>query len=206
VNRSLAILCLNFLLGSTALQQTAHANGTFDWSLSTDHGGGWKSSDWFGTYWESSKTKWIYHHKMGWLYRESASADSIWLWKDGVGWFWMTMDYPSYAYAHEWGGEEAAKSELGVYFDFIKAAAVSEQELPWGNPWSGWIVFLWSYPLRDSITGEILQDWIYGFLPSPWNPKPPPENSYLKLVWNDPVPSISQYDNGTDVASADTTE
>ena len=85
MNRFLAVLYLNFLLGGVALRQSAHAEGSFDWSLATEHGGWWKSFDWFGPFWESPDSNWIYHHELGWLYRQGASTDSIWLWKSHFG-------------------------------------------------------------------------------------------------------------------------
>ena len=65
MSRFLAVLCLSFLLGVVALRQSDHAEGSFDWSLATDHGGGCKSFIWFCPYWESPNTDWIYHHELG---------------------------------------------------------------------------------------------------------------------------------------------
>ena len=52
---------LGALLGAAALRQTVHAKGEYDWGLATNHGGDWKSFDWFGPYWVSNGTKWIYY-------------------------------------------------------------------------------------------------------------------------------------------------
>lgn len=57
------------------------------WNLATDHGSGWKSFDWFGSYCDTA-TGWIYHHQLGWLYRASDATESIWLWKEELGWIW----------------------------------------------------------------------------------------------------------------------
>jgi len=163
MNRFLLILCLNFLLGGVALRQSAHAEGAFDWSLSTDHGGGWKSFDWFGPYWEGNGTDWIYHHELGWLYRQGASTDSIWLWKSHFGWFWMHKDHPSYAYAHEWGNEEVWIEVSPAFLDFFQAlqAQSPDSEPPWAKPFTGWVHFDWAGELRSESI--LYREWNFLF-------------------------------------------
>jgi antitoxin component YwqK of YwqJK toxin-antitoxin module len=161
--RFLVILCLNFLLGGVALRQSAHAEGAFDWSLATEHGGGWKSFDWFGPYWESNGTDWIYHHELGWLYCQGASDDSIWLWKSHFGWFWMHKDHSPFAYAHEWGNEEVHREIIGddVYFNFIQAVMANSNERLGGNSFTGWVYFDWAGELRgESI---LYRKWNFHF-------------------------------------------
>ena len=61
---------------------------------STDLGMGWKHSVWFSTYFDSGNN-WIYHLDLGWLYRISENADSIWFWDDTLGWLWTNSNiYP----------------------------------------------------------------------------------------------------------------
>jgi formylglycine-generating enzyme required for sulfatase activity len=163
MNRFLLILCLNFLLGGVALRQSARAEGAFDWSLSTEHGGGWKSFDWFGPYWEGNGTDWIYHHELGWLYRQGATTDSIWLWKSNFGWLWIHKDHSLFAYAHEWGGEEVWREIIGddVYFNFIQAVMANSNERLGANSFTGWVYFDWAGELRgESI---LYRKWNFHF-------------------------------------------
>ena len=97
-------------------------NGTSQdsWGLATDHGSGWKSFDWFGSYYETI-TGWIYHHELGWLYRESGATDSIWLWKEDLGWLWTKAPLYPYLYQHKvshWLYFRRGDNDSRTFYDF----------------------------------------------------------------------------------------
>ena len=59
------------------------------WALdATDLGLGWKSFDWFGKFYQASNSAWMYHEKLGWLYRHGETVDDTWLWSERWKWTW----------------------------------------------------------------------------------------------------------------------
>ena len=67
------------------------------WEQATDLGGGWRWMDWFGHYFETP-IGWIYHYELGWLFRVSENTDSVWFWKQGIGWIWTNSFVYPYLY------------------------------------------------------------------------------------------------------------
>lgn len=83
------------------------------WDTAMDLGDGWKGLAWFGAYYEGVTTQWIHHLDLGWTYRHGDTTDSVWFWRDGLGWLWTSQTvFPnlyrhassSWIYWHEGGG------------------------------------------------------------------------------------------------------
>ena len=53
--------------------------------------GGWKTSEWFGTFRYYEKG-WLYHARLGWLYSSPTKENSVWLWKEDRGWLWTNVN------------------------------------------------------------------------------------------------------------------
>ena len=63
-------------------------------------GGGWRSSNWFGSFQQFPKVKWIYHSELGWAYILSDQKDGIWIWQNGRGWMWTQRGIWPYLFNH----------------------------------------------------------------------------------------------------------
>ena len=61
------------------------------WGEVTEELGGWKTSDWFGTFIYYEKG-WLYHSQLGWLYSSQVQNGSVWLWSGEHGWLWTKAD------------------------------------------------------------------------------------------------------------------
>ena len=72
------------------------------WGTVEEMAGGWKTSDWFGTfrYYEQG---WLYHARLGWLYSSPAKENSVWLWKEDKGWLWTKGNIWPYLWWHRTG-------------------------------------------------------------------------------------------------------
>jgi hypothetical protein len=64
------------------------------WATAADLGGGWKGSDWFGTFY-GALDPWIYHGEHGWMYVLGTSPADLWFWTSDLGWLWSgSAAYP----------------------------------------------------------------------------------------------------------------
>jgi subtilisin family serine protease len=70
------------------------------WSDSSDLSHGWKSFEWFGSFWESS-TPWVYHVSLGWLYRVGDELSSLWFYNQEKGWMYTSSSAFPYLYLNE---------------------------------------------------------------------------------------------------------
>jgi len=59
---------------------------------SDDLGYGWKSFEWFGTFFSQSNSNWIYHEDLGWLFRYGETIDTTWIWSEIWGWGWTNYN------------------------------------------------------------------------------------------------------------------
>ena len=93
------------------------------WGNIEELAGGWKKSNWFGTF-RSSENKWIYHARLGWLYTSSLEDDSVWLWKEQKGWLWTQEDIWPYLWSNSAGSwiylYPGEFGETPQFFDFNK--------------------------------------------------------------------------------------
>ena len=74
----------------------------YAWSTALDHGNHWRSTDWFGTYFETS-SNWIFHLNHGWLYRSGTSMSSFWLYDSNLHWLWTNFENYPYLFRSESG-------------------------------------------------------------------------------------------------------
>jgi predicted outer membrane repeat protein len=72
----------------------------YAWSTAVDHGNHWRSTDWFGTYFETS-SNWIFHVNHGWLYRNGTSMSSFWLYDSNLDWLWTNFENYPYLFRSE---------------------------------------------------------------------------------------------------------
>ena len=109
-------------LGLSNLDDGDSSEGS--WDLATDLGDGWRNFEWFGIYYEVA-SGWIYHMELGWLFRESSTTDSIWLWWEGLGWLWTKAGAFPCLYSHNKSGwlyykRESNKPQL--FYDYATKA------------------------------------------------------------------------------------
>ena len=58
------------------------------WAQMPSAGGGWHTSDWFGTFRRQSDSEWVYHARLGWAYAVTDGQQGLWLWMMDEGWLW----------------------------------------------------------------------------------------------------------------------
>ena len=99
----------------------------------TKHGEtNWYDSDWLGTFFET-KNQWTYHTDMSWAYAipNSSSPESVWLWKEGLGWLWSSENSYPYLYSDTskfWIYLNSEDIEQSKYYDYF-----DEQWRDWEN-------------------------------------------------------------------------
>ena len=71
----------------------------------------WYANDWFG-YFFQSPNGWCYHYNLGWIYPETETDGSLWIWSGQLEWLWM--DASSFANKYAW----SARDNDWVYFNF----------------------------------------------------------------------------------------
>jgi len=74
-------------------------DGRHWWSQATLFPGGWRNSDWLGTF-RPHESGWIYHLKLGWAYAAPDGASGLWLWKQEHGWLWSQPGAFPYLWRH----------------------------------------------------------------------------------------------------------
>jgi hypothetical protein len=99
---SLTVLVTDPSEASDAINVTIYVKDTdeFAWTTNSTLSGPWKSSDWFGTYYENVNN-WIYHIDHGWLYREGDSMLSTWFYDNTLKWLWTNKDLYPFLYSAE---------------------------------------------------------------------------------------------------------
>ena len=71
----------------------------------------WYANDWLGYFYQSGNG-WCYHYNLGWIFPETQSDGSIWLWSPQLKWLWLNSD--SFTKQQSW----SATDENWIYFDF----------------------------------------------------------------------------------------
>ena len=75
-----------------------------DWDVNvTNFGNNWFNAHWFGTYWRSDETNWIYHINLGWVFISSESFDSVWIYSETMGWMWTNSEKFTYVFSETLG-------------------------------------------------------------------------------------------------------
>ncbi|MDG1326745.1 MAG: cadherin repeat domain-containing protein, partial [Opitutales bacterium] len=70
------------------------------WKDTTDVGGGWRNSDWFGTFLIYPSLNWIFHSKLGWVYTVNDGSKGIWVWHSQHGWLWTQKGVWPFLYSN----------------------------------------------------------------------------------------------------------
>jgi alpha-tubulin suppressor-like RCC1 family protein len=60
------------------------------WDDAKESAGGWRESDWFGTF-IPYDNGWLYHVDFGWLYVVQDGSSGLWAWKKDSGWHWTSQ-------------------------------------------------------------------------------------------------------------------
>ena len=60
------------------------------WNDAKESAGGWRESDWFGTF-IPYDNGWLYHVDFGWLYVVQDGTSGLWAWKKDSGWHWTAQ-------------------------------------------------------------------------------------------------------------------
>ena len=119
---SLTVLVTDPSEASDAINVTIYVNDTdeFAWATNSTLSGPWKSSDWFGTYYENVNN-WIYHIDHGWLYREGDSMLSTWFYDQSLKWLWTSHGhYPLFynAETNDWMYYLFEDLEIRKFYDY----------------------------------------------------------------------------------------
>ena len=73
------------------------------WARMPAVGGGWRNSEWFGTFRRQPGVDWIYHAQLGWVYALSDQEDGLWLWSKEDGWLWTKPGVLPHLWKHRTG-------------------------------------------------------------------------------------------------------
>ena len=71
-----------------------------EWSNASNLGNGWKSFSWFGSFYETN-SNWIYHLKLGWIYRHGDNLSSLWFYSSKLGWIFTSNTLFPYLYVYQ---------------------------------------------------------------------------------------------------------
>jgi hypothetical protein len=91
------------------------------WAQMPEVGGGWRNSDWFGTF-RIYVNGWIYHAKLGWLFVVPDDEQGLWLWTQDRGWLWTQPGVFPYLWAHRNAGWLRLLGTSGgkpVFWDYL---------------------------------------------------------------------------------------
>jgi alpha-tubulin suppressor-like RCC1 family protein len=70
------------------------------WSDANASAGGWRESDWFGTF-IPYDNGWLYHADFGWLYVVQDGTSGLWAWKKNSGWHWTSQGIFPHIYRND---------------------------------------------------------------------------------------------------------
>jgi len=87
------------IVANFSVTGTNNTSDNNSWSSAVNLGNGWKSFSWFGEFFEVSQN-WIYHAKMGWLYRFGDDLNLLWFYSPQHGWLFTSKSIYPYLYAH----------------------------------------------------------------------------------------------------------
>jgi hypothetical protein len=99
------------------------------WGNVIEETGGWKTSDWFGTFIYYEKG-WLYHAELGWLYSSSGQNGSVWLWSGEHGWLWTKADIWPYLYkdeAADWLYFVKSEDGLPIFYDYSTSSYLGHE-------------------------------------------------------------------------------
>ena len=92
-----------------------------EWDFNaTNLGNNWFMVDWFGAYFKTKDTDWVYHVNLGWMYLSSTSFDSVWIFSESMGgWIWTDSEKFPYVYNDYTGAWLCIDLESKIYYDFL---------------------------------------------------------------------------------------
>ena len=70
------------------------------WKDTEEVGGGWRNSDWFGSFLIYPSLDWIFHSKLGWVYTVNDGSEGIWVWHSQNGWLWTQKGVWPFLYSN----------------------------------------------------------------------------------------------------------
>jgi hypothetical protein len=91
------------------------------WGNVVEETGGWKTSDWFGTFIYYEKG-WLYHIQLGWLYSSDTNTEGVWLWKEKLGWLWTKEGIWPYLYKNDsssWIYYTTNRNGKPLFYDYL---------------------------------------------------------------------------------------
>ena len=86
----------------------------------TELAGGWRQSDWFGTF-RRYENDWVFHADLGWLYVKDDGHGGLWAWQDELGWLWACPGISRYLF----------KNDSAEWLYYLKN---TQDEVLWQNP------------------------------------------------------------------------
>ena len=92
------------------------------WANATplDDAPGWWESPWFGTFYRS-ESGWLLHLDLGWIYPSPGDNNSLWLWKEKLGWAWTDAKLYSFIYSVDegsWMYFYGALNQTRLFYDY----------------------------------------------------------------------------------------
>jgi len=87
------------IVANFSVTGTNNTSDNNSWSSAVNLGNGWRSFSWFGAFFEGSQN-WIYHEKMGWLYRFGNKLNSLWFYSPQYDWLFTSKSIFPYLYGH----------------------------------------------------------------------------------------------------------
>lgn len=84
-----------------------------------DLGNGWKGSNWFGSFFETS-SPWVYHLELDWIYTDFESNGSVWFWHEKLGWCWSAETCYPFVFqdGKGWLYFDFTNSSDAIFYDF----------------------------------------------------------------------------------------
>ena len=87
------------------------------WDTCEEVEANWYHLDWFGYFFRTSNSDWIYDARLGWIYVDfTTTFDSVWIFHDSLGWVWISQNVFPYVFepsSNSW----FYLSDVG-YYDF----------------------------------------------------------------------------------------
>ena len=96
-------------------------------ALSDDLGYGWRYSDWFGYFFTTPSSGWIYHQGFGWLFSGMTKINDYWFYHSRLGWLWTRPETYPFAYRSSTKGDSGGWIYLRTgttpahYYDYAKS-------------------------------------------------------------------------------------
>ena len=108
-------------LGESSAKKLDLENTYFPWVNDViEETGGWLSSSWFGVF-KPYTNNWMYHVGLGWIYASPTTNNSVWIWREVLGWLWVEQDVWPFLWSNQkgdWLYLIRGKTGPPVFFDY----------------------------------------------------------------------------------------